>query len=978
MSDPVSPNKGSHISIPISPPKDLNTPSSSYTSAVSYGASFKRGGLPRPCFSSSGEGTAASPSRSFPASVIRSQSLALGNIALQEEEEDSTEGQIQSNLSLLLNSTSEENHDSHNKPDEEHRRSESSSMAPSRKSSFDSLRKRLSFSSAHASENTALLNNSTTQAYVGRSERSKGHLRMPNESLKDLLLKPVYCIPAVVLGLILNLLDGMSYGLISFPLSSPIFEKFGPDGLSMFLISTAICQVVMSTASGFRGGNGSMMIEVIPFLYLMCDIIIKDLGEDNPTAVIATVMVTYAISSMVTGIAFLLLGIFKLGSLVEFFPRHILVGCIGGVGYFLIQTAIEVCGQVQLHADWDTIVSLFEWHTLLLWSSSLLLALLLRAMERKIEHPMFVPCFFMVVPILFYAVVFFGGFDLEELRKSGWLFPLPDSSVPFYDFYTRFDFSQTSWYSIVKTIPAMLSLTFFGILHVPINVPALAVSTNEDSIDTNRELICHGVANFLSGAAGSFQNYLVYSNSILFIRSGGDSRLAGYMLAGATMIVFFMGPQIVGYIPVMVVGSLIYHLGFELMKEAVLDTLGIVHPLEYFTIWAIVVGMAALGFVEGIFLGILLGCIFFVVTYSTRNPIRHTYTGVTAKSTIRRLYRQRKFLDQVGAQIQVLKLQGFMFFGTINSVEASIRELLSKHQWEMNPIRFLILDFHLVNGIDFSAAEAFVRVRRLLKAKDIYMVISGVSYHSDLGKALRGVRIWGNDEEDDIQNFDHLNEALEWCENFLLQTYYKNKSHSVEPKKRNIDIIETQRQETSPALDNSLVSVRQMHLYEAANNALQGESHAYTNFPQPLALLLQAFQEISGSNEEFLFRLSSHFVQWEVGQGTVVWAQGDEPEALFLVEQGLLRMNVEKANATKVVESVLPGTMVGELGFFSLRPRGSTLVAERDSVLWKLSKAEFEKLCEEDPALTVKFMRLALAYSAEGLKTMTTHAFHLI
>ena len=38
------------------------------------------------------------------------------------------------------------------------------------------------------------------------------------------------------------------------------------------------------------------------------------------------------------GITFFLLGAFKLGGLVGFFPRHILVGCIGGVGVFLIIT----------------------------------------------------------------------------------------------------------------------------------------------------------------------------------------------------------------------------------------------------------------------------------------------------------------------------------------------------------------------------------------------------------------------------------------------------------------------------------------------------------------------------------------------------------------------------------------------------------------------------------------------------------------
>jgi SulP family sulfate permease len=81
-----------------------------------------------------------------------------------------------------------------------------------------------------------------------------------------------------------------------------------------------------------------------------------------------------------------------------------------------------------------------------------------------------------------------------------------------------------------------------------------------------------------------FQNYLVYTNSLLFIDSGGNSRLAGVMLAGATAGIMLVGPVIVGFIPVMVVGALIFLLGIELMEEALVDTWGKLHRHEYLTV----------------------------------------------------------------------------------------------------------------------------------------------------------------------------------------------------------------------------------------------------------------------------------------------------------------------------------------------------------------------------------------------------------
>lgn len=68
------------------------------------------------------------------------------------------------------------------------------------------------------------------------------------------------------------------------------------------------------------------------------------------------------------------------------------------------------------------------------------------------------------------------------------------------------------------------------------------------------------------------------------MRSGGDSRFAGVMLAVATFGVLVTGPVIIGFIPIMVVGALIFFLGFDLMREALVDTWGRVHRLEYLTV----------------------------------------------------------------------------------------------------------------------------------------------------------------------------------------------------------------------------------------------------------------------------------------------------------------------------------------------------------------------------------------------------------
>jgi len=80
-----------------------------------------------------------------------------------------------------------------------------------------------------------------------KSIRKRLHLAIGNsvEGLKtatkpsfwnSLLRRSFLALPAVFLGLLLNVLDGVSYGMILFP-AGKIFDGFGPMGVSMFFMT---------------------------------------------------------------------------------------------------------------------------------------------------------------------------------------------------------------------------------------------------------------------------------------------------------------------------------------------------------------------------------------------------------------------------------------------------------------------------------------------------------------------------------------------------------------------------------------------------------------------------------------------------------------------------------------------------------------------------------------------------------------------
>lgn len=251
------------------------------------------------------------------------------------------------------------------------------------------------------------------------------------------------------------------------------------------------------------------------FFHIIVKIIIAKVGEENPQAVISTTLVAFALSSILTGCVFLLLGLLRLGVLIGFFPRHILVGCIGGVGVFLLETGLEVTGRLKsedgFQYNLDTLRYFFgSGHMIALWLPPLGLAILLRFITSRFHHPLVFPGYFLAIPVVFYIVaVAILRCPLDDLRSAGWIFDIgPAASAPFWRFYTYLDFSQTSGKALWAAMPTQLALVFFGILHVPLNVPALGISLNEDNVNTDRELVAHGWSNILAGLVGTVPNYL--------------------------------------------------------------------------------------------------------------------------------------------------------------------------------------------------------------------------------------------------------------------------------------------------------------------------------------------------------------------------------------------------------------------------------------------------------------------------------------
>lgn len=794
---------------------------------------------------------------------------------------------------------------------------------------------------------------------------------------QNTVLLPASCLPAVAVGLLLNILDALSYGMILFPLGRPIFSHLGSAGISIFYVSTIVSQITFSSGSIFKGSVGSELIEVVPFFHNMAARITDVVGEDNPDAVIATTIVSYAISSMITGLVFYLMGRFKFGYMVGFIPRHILIGCIGGVGWFLVATGFEVSARLDgsLEYDLETLRKLTDAATVPLWVTPLVLAIILFYGQSKVTSKFFLPLYILAIPVVFYFfVTTLDALDVDVLRDHGWIFQGPPSGEPWWYFYTLYKFKLVRWDAVIECIPAMFALTFFGILHVPINVPALALNCGEDHADLDKELRLHGYSNFLSGCFGSIQNYLVYANTVFFMRSGGNYRLAGYMLAAATFGIMLIGPSLIGFIPVMMVGTLIFDLGFELMLEALWLPRKKLKLAEYLTVVVIVLVMGIHDFVVGIGVGILLAFVSLILQTSRVSAIRANYSGDIVTSTVRRNPSQHHYLHEVGRQIYIVKLTGYLFFGTVVSVEEKIRGLLEESTFAKQPIKFLILDLWHVTGLDYSAGEAFNTISRLLDHKAVDLVLSGVDTESQLGRNLRAVGLGSDGIE--VMMLPDLNSALESCENELLKTLYA-RQEELSLKRisaQNLDV--PARASAFSSFDAPFNSPRRNHLVEAARDALSSvdvqRPSKWMSFKEPLRLMLQIFQGLSEKNEDFWFPAAHYFTRREYPAGTILFRRGEEAKGFYLLERGIIRAEYDLPQGW-LCESIVAGTTCGELPFFSETDRTATAVVERDCVAWLMDREQWANIQKEEPEVGRELLRVSLKLTSERMSAITSY-----
>jgi len=283
-------------------------------------------------------------------------------------------------------------------------------------------------------------------------------------------------------------------------------------------------------------------------------------------------------------------------------------------------------------------------------------------------------------------------------------------------------------------------------------------------------------------------------------------------------------------------------------------------------------------------------------------------SGETYRSKVERPLVHRQLLQKKGGEIFILRLQGFIFFGTAQKLLDQIKERL--YTPELPRLHYVILDFRQVVLLDSSAVFSITRMKQLAEAHNIHMVWTNLS-PAIVRLLEKGGLI---DKTDDsfiiLPTLDH---GLEWCENQILAHQGVTDLTGV------IEKIERQLKHAIPDL-----------------------------------------KDVS--------RLTKYLEKREVNQGEYLMHQGDQPDEMYFIEAGLVTAQLELPDEQVMrLRSMRGGTTVGEMGMYLGNTRTASVVAERISIVYRLSKKALKDMEKKDPEVAALLHQWIASLLAERL-----------
>ncbi|GFD78443.1 sodium-independent anion transporter [Tenacibaculum sp. KUL118] len=411
--------------------------------------------------------------------------------------------------------------------------------------------------------------------------------------------------------------------------------------------------------------------------------------------------------ALVVGTIQFLMGIFRLGFIVNFLSRPVITGftsavaLIIGLNQFRNLFGVDFVQSDQIHVLLEDILfrlKYFKTNTTIIGLIACAIIIIFRRINRKIPNALIV-VILGIISIRFFGTEFSDVAIVKDIPSG-----LPKLSMPVIDVAL-----------IRELMPIAATLVMVGYLETISIGKTLEAKQDEYRVRPNQELVALGLSNMVGSLFQSYPSASSFSRSAINAESGGTTGVSA--IVSAILVVFtllFLTP-VFYHLPKTILSAIIIVAVFNLINLKEARRLWKANNLDFWLLLATFLATIFFGIEYGILIGVVLSLI--VLIFRTSRP----YVAELGKVPNSDFYRNKSRFKEVilDDEILVFRFDAQLFYANSNYFRDKLDEMVSE---KGKALKLIVLDAESINRVDSTGID-------MLKERIIYFNKHNIQFY---------------------------------------------------------------------------------------------------------------------------------------------------------------------------------------------------------------------------------------------------------
>ncbi|MBR5515157.1 MAG: STAS domain-containing protein [Clostridia bacterium] len=466
----------------------------------------------------------------------------------------------------------------------------------------------------------------------------------------------------------------------------------------------------------------------------------------GPTAAFATIVAGIVatkgmdgliIATIIAGIMLILMGVFKLGSLIKFIPNTITVGFTSGIAVTILIGQIKdflglryaegvkpIEAMEKIEANIDSI-STFSWQALLVGVVCLAILIIYPKIEKRVPPSLIA----VVVSALMVKFIPVLG---EGVSTIGELYSIPSGLPEFALKGMEFSFDK-----VISLVPDAFTIAILAAIESLLSCVVADTMVNSKH-NSNAELTAQGLGNIASVLFGGIPATGAIARTAANAKNGGRTPVAGMVHAIVLLIVILVLMPLAELIPMPCIAAILFMVAYNMSEwKKFLHIVKTAPKSDIFVMVVTFILTVVFDLVVAIAVGMGLAVIFFMKRMSDES-----YVVIAPESDPDSIESRN-----VPKNVLVYEVSGPMFFGAADKIlNISFNE----------NTEYLILRMRSVPALDQSAMNSLMQIYKKCESKGVKLIFSHVNEQPE--KVLKKSGLYGNLGKERF--FAHIDDAL--------------------------------------------------------------------------------------------------------------------------------------------------------------------------------------------------------------------------